>query len=706
MKLRFKMTTLPTLLLQLQLMMLLQCGTGYDVKTAPRKYSIGERVDVGVYRVVSDRTMMAYDYYDPELGFFCRPDKAESVPMSPSSLVGSDRVSTAPYQIDFLRTVPCAVVGGGSAAGNCTQTLGPREVGQLAELVGLEYKVQVLVDRLPAVSLRVDPKTQKELRRGIGVPLGARGLDGLLYLYNHVTFRVHYQDYEDNTYFITQVEVEPLSVTSSTCRIGRPLVVGGPAAAPQMEPFSWTYSVHWVPEQHLVTPTAHSTRWKRFLPAAAATAAATAEAAKSASPDPCWFAGANVTICAISLTVIAFVFVSCTAPKYHKEADNNNNDNNNNGIVGYGHRPLKHRPLMSAAPLTTAALLLPPPPARPMLLAVLVGAGGQLLLAFALAMAAGLLGWVSVDDPYALLSAACIALAAAGAASGYLSARVYALFHGKHRTKCAFAAAVATPGAFHAAVFVLTAIAIGTPAINLHVLWRASGIVFLAVPLSALGSFAATPTTPTTATTVTTVTTTSPPPPPATTGARSSPQSCSSPTLPLLSLLSSPPPSSSSSLSSYSSEWYGSSKTSIVFSSFVPFLAGCVQLSVVVSAAWSYRVLKLSEMCAWLAGAVYVVCPLTSILVVSFTLLGKCPSWWWRSFLSCAASSLYLVAYFAAYRAYALPFADTLSSLLYVVYCLVAVAAYSVAAGAAGTLASYLYLSKLSTIRNISAFFD
>lgn len=626
--------------------MLLAAGTSlaFDTEKAPRKYSIGEEVDVSVYRLVSRRTIATYDYYDPELPF-CQPPKVTTAPTSPGSLVGSDHTSSAPYRVRFLEPVPCAVLR------DCAQPqfdgVSTTQQQVLPRLLELEYRAQILVDGVPAVWLHQDPKAGTELQRGIGVPLGARGLDGALYLYNHLSFRIHYQDYANNTYFVTRVEAEPLSTASAECRIGRPLMVAAPrsaappAGAAEGAPV-WTYSVTWVPEQAPVTPGAHSTRWKKFSPLVS-----------GAEPDAYWFAAVNVTGSTAFLILITVLFATCAGPKY----------------------PALPSSRSSAASFSmdedggpSSPFLRPPQ--RPLLFSVLVGVGSQLLVAFAVVLLAILTGYVRADDLYGVLSAACVALDLAGGAAGYVARRLYALFRGKHPWLCTVAAAAATPSAFYLFNFALTFATIGTPAFNLSILWRASSIVFLSFPLSVLGSLVASCTAD---------------------GSKKAPGGGGGGSS----------GGNSSSSGKAAQEWYAVPLFTIAMGALIPFAASYTQLYAMASALWTYGVHKLAEMCAWLAAAVYVVAPLTGLLTAAFGIVGKSPSWWWRSFLVCAASAGYLAAYFVVIYCFKLEFVDATSLVVYVLYCAVIIAAYSVATGAAGTLASLFLTMKLLKKRTV-----
>lgn len=627
-----------------------QDALGYDTRSAPRKYSIGEEVNVSVYRLVSGHTMTTYDYYDPALPF-CRPPAVAQFPTSPSSIVGSDHTSASLYRINFLAPVSCAVLKG------CEQPF--PDAPLLYRLVELEYRAQILVDGLPVTWAHADPRTGAKLRSGLGVPLGARGLDGALYLYNHLEFKVHYQDYEGNRYFITRVEVEPLSTASAECRIWRPLVVAGEGGAVSKAPV-WTYSVRWVPEKVPVTPGAYSTRWEKF-----------ARESPKADPDFPLFAGINATAATIFLAVVVIILATCTAPRCASASA---------VTLSRGH---------GEKPETPPSLALQPAPGRPLLFSVLVGVGSQLLVAFAAVLAAICADRVQASDAYSVLSAVCVALPLAGCVAGYVSGRLYALFHGKRKWLCAFAAAAATPAAFHLLVFALVSTTIGTSAFDFAVLWRASAIMILSAPISVLGSAVSAHAERRRRRSKSgggrRSTRHALPGPSAPTPSPSPGSSCAKP----------PPPPWK-----VRQEWYAIPWICIAFGAFVPFAGGCVQLLTVVTSVWSYGVVSLSGTCVWLAVAVYIVCPLTSVITVSFGVLGKSPFWWWRSFLVGAASAAYFVPYFWVYYLSGLDFVDASSAITYALYCVVATAAYSIATGAAGTLASLFIAPKILRVKN------
>lgn len=276
------------------------------------------------------------------------------------------------------------------------------------------------------------------------------------------------------------------------------------------------------------------------------------------------------------------------------------------------------------------------------------------------------IGLIQVNDPYSSLSAICVTLVFTGCIGGYTSVRLYTLLRGKRRRLCILSTALALPCTFYLLVFVLLSVTIDMPlsSYDPSVLRRASSIVFLSAPLSVLGSFVAT---------------------------RQKPWSPRT-NVPVAALF--------PALREGYQEWYAVPAASILMGAFIPFVAGCVQLQSIIMSIWAYSIVSLTGMFLWLALAVFVACPLTGLLTTAFGFMGGSPAWWWRSFLVGAASTVYFAVYFGIYYWYNLGFEDSASMVMYVVYCAAVVVAYAVAAGAAGTLASLFFMSKLFKVRN------
>lgn len=225
-----------------------------EFSKGPTTYKPGDPLNVEAYKLVSPLTLLTYGYYDLP---FCRPDpiKFNSKGYGKNRLNIMETSSTL-YKINFSENISCEELK--AEEKSCTRTYTREELALFVDLITKKYRSHLIFDGVPASIFHINPKTKK-IRYEAGIPLGAQGLDGTIYLYNHLDFIVHYGRNIDGLMFIDSVEVTPGTIDEDDydagfymkpkCYRGNPLVIGKNWKAVESKRIQWTYKVEWVEEK-------------------------------------------------------------------------------------------------------------------------------------------------------------------------------------------------------------------------------------------------------------------------------------------------------------------------------------------------------------------------------------------------------------------------------------------------------------------------
>merc|ERR1719445_2907377 len=217
---------------------------------APREFEVGEEIKLKVNKLDSTKTQIPYDYYDLP---FCQPENIKRDAENLGEVITGERIENSAYQINMRESKTCALL--------CRKVYSPKDVEKFREKILDEYKVNYIVDNLPAATriplTSADGKTEDEIFIK-GYILGrvqrenkftkASKSGPTVFLNNHVDLRLMY--HEDASYTghrIVGFEVSGRSVKHEgvenlNCGATRWLELS--ASAKQTEVI-WTYSVFW-----------------------------------------------------------------------------------------------------------------------------------------------------------------------------------------------------------------------------------------------------------------------------------------------------------------------------------------------------------------------------------------------------------------------------------------------------------------------------
>ena len=185
---------------------------------APRDYHFNESINVKVVKLDSIKTQLPYDYYSLP---FCRPPVVVEAAENLGEVLSGDKIETSAYSVNMLVDQYCKVV--------CRKEFSKEELQKLSSAIEDEYRVNWLLDNLPAATKYIqqsttsdDSNAQLVERYEKGFPIGFVGSElypgsapGVKYIYNHLLLNVFYhheQKLDNSAVRIVGFEVQTYSV--------------------------------------------------------------------------------------------------------------------------------------------------------------------------------------------------------------------------------------------------------------------------------------------------------------------------------------------------------------------------------------------------------------------------------------------------------------------------------------------------------------
>jgi transmembrane 9 superfamily protein 2/4 len=302
-----------------------------------------------------------------------------------------------------------------------------------------------------------------------------------------------------------------------------------------------------------------------------------------------------------------------------------------------------------------------PPQASPLLLSVVAGTGMQITVMMVVTMVCALLGLTSPQNRGSVLTTLIFIFVILGSISGYFSARVYKLMHGKLWKRSTFLAATLYPG-------VMGLIFLG---INIATMYEGSTAympftTMLAVlalwfgvstPLVLVGSYF---------------------------GFKKE-------TIEV--------PVRTNQINRHIPEqvWYTNPIFAVLLGGILPFGAVCIELFFIMSAMWLHQMYYIFGFLFIVFVILIITCAEITIVLCYFQLCNEDYRWWWRSFLSSGSSALYLFLYSVWYYSAKLKIQGMVSTVIYFSYMLMASITFFLFTGSVG------FFSCLAFVRRIYA---
>ena len=372
---------------------------------APTDYKKNDKVPLYVNRLTPGTSekrpglhaLLSYNYYHSKLNF-CLPKDGPPHDVSESlgSILFGDRILTSPFELLMGRNTTCKKLC-------AARKYGPEQVDFVAHRIWQNYRLNMLVDGLPASTKMVDGTGKEDYSLGflLGYTEATSNMDRTPqhFIFNHYNFYIDFHQVaprgrgskasDDNArYRVVGVTVLPESRASCDDDTPVPLHVDADVL--------FTYSVFWTP-----SATAWATRWDRYL--------------SIDDPNIHWFSLVNSAIIVVFLTsMVGMVLLRALRKDIHRynQLDLNEDVQDDSGWK------LVHGDVLRA-------------PRNPMLLSVLLGSGAQLFFMAGVTIAFALLGFLSPSNRGSLGTAAILLYALLGFVGGYVSARVYKALGGE-----------------------------------------------------------------------------------------------------------------------------------------------------------------------------------------------------------------------------------------------------------------------------------
>jgi transmembrane 9 superfamily protein 2/4 len=577
-----------------------------------------------------------------------------------------------PYDLFSSSDVACAVL--------CAKAMSPSSYHRFRMLIEDEYRLHFVLDSLPIVmrsealsyvvrgvpvGFKVPTGTYDKYLQGEG-GLGGEGSEPKdlqgdaqsfdYYLYNHLRFTVHY--HSDPSFTGVRVvgfEVAPFSV-AHTFESGRPLESWNPqdlattnklktcsALHPAVnDPASFVKLGHikeneWVLFTYdvdwLPSKVTWTNRWDIYL---------------AGNPD------AEIHVFAIVNSLMVILFLS--------------------GVVAMILLRTLHREIAEYNELSTLeeareesgwklvhANVFRPPRFRPLWLAVFVGSGVHILgAALIIVLAACAKAINPAMDKGGALTSVILLYVFSGSVGGYYSARIYKYMGGKDWKKNTLVTALFFPG-FIVALFVFlncclvykgaaTAVSF-TTILAVFLLW-----VGVSTPLFFVGSYF---------------------------GFRKEAYRSPLKTSQIARHIAPP------------ANFYSSPIFLIFAGGLLPFGSVCIELFFIMSSLWLSQIYYVFGFLFVVLLILVLTCAEISIVLTYFQLCNEDYNWWWRSFLSCASSGVYLFLYSVWYYNTKLDLEGGVTAIVYFTYNAMVSMAFALLTGSIGFFSSMIFVRSI-----------
>jgi len=615
------------------LILLATLTSAFYLSFNPVSFKDGEPIQLFVNKIFSEKTQLSFAY--GELPFVCKPSgPVEHKPLNLGEVLRGDRIMLSNHKINMGESTSCTIL--------CkTEELQPLELSFAKQLVSLEYKVEWIVDDLPAAIVRTFSVSNKKSKQyEMGFLLGSYDEQSdRAFINNHVHLKFMYET-KDDVKFIVGFEAIAGSVDygNEVCPNDLsklpPLEVGefsnkaegGKSDTAVSKSITYTYSVSW----HEETELKWGNRWDLYL--------------TSQDPQIHWYSIINSLIILLFLTAMVAIIMLRTL---------------NNDIAVYNEEDVKEE-----QEDTTGWKLLHGdvfrPPRLAGLLSALVGNGIQFsLMAFTIVVMA-MLGVLNPAYRGGFVSSAIFAYMFMGVFAGYYSSRLYKSFKGTSWMKNAFVTCLLAPGVIFGTVFLLNffiwyqgssnAIPFGT-FFALVSMWMG-----ISTPLIFFGAYFG-----------------------------SKKQGMDQPVR-----------TNQIPRQIPDQVWYLRPVASALLAGLIPFAVIFLELFFILKSLWQtdhyYYMFGFLGLVSFL---LILTCIEMTIVIIYFTLSAESWRWHWRAFLISSSSALYIFIYSVIYYATKLDIEDSLSLVVYFSYSFLACFAYFCVTGTLGFLVCHLFVAKM-----------
>lgn len=299
------------------------------------------------------------------------------------------------------------------------------------------------------------------------------------------------------------------------------------------------------------------------------------------------------------------------------------------------------------------------PPRYPLQFAVLVGSGVQVFSMSIITLIFAVLGFLSPANRGGLLTSMVCLFMLMGVFAGYYGARVYKMFNGPHWKQCTLMIASSLPVTVFTIFLILNCFLYGEHSAGFVPLGTLFSLVALwfgiSVPLVFLGSYF---------------------------GYRK------------------PPPEHPVRTNQIPRQvphqvWYMHPVFCILIGGILPFGAIFIEVFFILSSIWLHQFYYIFGFLTLVFLILILTCAEITIVMCYFQLCSEDYRWWWRSFLTAAASALYGFLYACFYFFTKLEISKFVSIILYFGYTLIMTIGFGLLTGTIGFVACYFFIRRI-----------
>ena len=612
---------------------------------SPEEYDPNETIPIQADLVESRKTQIPFKFYDLPV---CKPPKSIALKKFRKNL-GSRLQGyipkPSPFEIRVVQDMACTPI--------CMVTIGSRQLRWMRKLTERQYRIHLSLDQLPVLmrSREMNYATR-------GYPIGFKAppsYTGLkndeLYMFNHLKFLITY--HEDPSQFdgvrITGFDVHPVSIKHEfdadnitpdsmieTCNAKG-------SENPVNDPHTYLSLRTGKSGEPLKVVYSYEVKWdKQDLPW---TDRWDVYLVGNPGDDNLHsFAIANALMVVLFLMAAVVTIMIRTLRK---------------DISGYNEMQTLEEAQEETGWKLIHGDVFRPPSFSPMVLSVACGTGIQIGTASLAVLVCAMCGFVNPMKKGQALSSIIFLYVLSGSVSGYFSSRLYKFCDGKAWKRNTILTASAFPGLL-VTMFVILNIFLGFAGAATAVsFWLVIAIFLLWVgvstPLAFIGSYF---------------------------GFRASKIEV---------------PTKTNQIARFIPEQPLSLKplVSFLIGGTLPFGASCIELFFVMSALWLHQYYYVMGFLLAVMIILAATCSTVAIVMCYLQLCSEDHRWWWKSFLSCASSGLYLFLYSLWFLASKLDLVGFLPVLIYLTYMTMISLAFSLFCGSVGFYSCFWFTRRI-----------
>jgi len=618
---------------------------------APKDYIMGDKVKLKTNSLTSVKTQLPYDYYSLS---FCIPSHVIDYKENLGEILSGSRISSTLYNIVFLKPMTCKVLGE-----NSLEELGvtisrepwgrdavvdvnfpvPSECKKLYSEEDLDTFAQFIKDKY-RVNWLLDnmPAAQPKIkindveRYSIGFDLGYIH-DDTVYLNNHANIAIRYTESTKNEKGDQQYRIVGFEVKPSSVDYGdrKPSDLG--CTGQPLAVFPHPSGAKTITWTYSVTWVHDNTSWSTRWERYFA----------PVDTQIHWFSIVNSILVIFFLSgMVAMILLRTLHADFRKysqqlEAQDDIDEKGWKLVYGDVFRSPKYTKLLS----------------------IFTGFGVQVLITVVLLLLFALFGLLSPANRGSLLTGLIVLVVFMGSSAGYVGTRIYKMFKGTSWKAQTLLNAFLVPGIIFA-IFIFINLCLwgakSSAAIPFKTLCGLFGLWFgVSVPLVFLGSYF---------------------------GYKRDAIQHPLGVNPIPRMIPAKP-------------WYMHPVIHILMGGILPFGAVFIELFFVLSAVWGQKLHYIFTFLFIVFVILVITCAEIAVVLCYFQLCSEDYHWWWRSFLSSGATSLYFFAYSVFYFLTKLKISSFVSLIMYFGYTAILSILVFVVTGCIGFFACFWFVRKL-----------